>query len=224
MKKRLTLITLAILAGSIALNAQDKKEKSGELEAEPVGQSELVVITLEDGSRELYRPATKYWNDDPVFTYRHCRGRYNTKGYIDSPIDPYRPFAAGLLGVLCPGLGHVYDGEILRGMGFFYGTVLAGGAASALLSNVDDERYDPQYGYIYERNETNATLGTLFVAGAIGLYVWNIIDAAKVAKVKNLYFRDLVGRPSALGIDVHPQLYLSPFGNPIAGAGLQLKF
>ena len=219
MKKILTLFALALFAGCVVASAQEQEQK-----VEAVGQSDFVVVTLEDGSRELYRPATRYWNDDPVFAYRYCKKRYGTDGYVSNPLDPYNPFVSGILGVLCPGLGHVYDGEVLRSMGFFYGTMLTAGLASAFLSEVDQERYDPQYGYIYKRNQAHATLGSLFALGAVGLFVWNIFDAVKVAKVKNLYFRDLVGRPDGLGIDIRPRLDFRPDGNPVAGVGLQLKF
>ena len=122
MLKRI-LLTAVLLGSAAVAFAQGNDQGNGILEAETVGSTDIVSVTFDDGSQELYRPVNTRWNDDPVFSYRFCKGRYNTANYVRSGIDPYDPVNAALLSILCPGLGHVYDGEILRSSGFFYGTI-----------------------------------------------------------------------------------------------------
>jgi hypothetical protein len=55
------------------------------------------------------------------------------------------------------------------------------------------------------------------LAAMAGLYVWNICDAVKVAKIKNLYTRDLRGQMAV------PELSLEPYINNVpAKTGSQL--
>ena len=228
--KRLTLLLAALLGSAAIAAAQILDRGNGILEAEAVGNTDIVSITFEDGSEELYRPVNTRWDDDPVFSYRFCRNRYNTAGFIRSGMDPYVPFNAGLLAYICPGLGHVYDGEVLRGMAFFWGTAACFSLGGSLLSaRHTEQRYDPQYEEYYEVSlgvdRSYATMGTVFILGGVAVWIWNICDAVKVAKVKDLYFRDLTGRLSAVNARVQPELGFAPVtGRPTAGLSLKLSF
>ena len=224
MKYLIIIVAALLLGSSMTAHAQVKDANRGILEAEMVGNSDIVAVTMEDGTKTIYRPATLHWDEDPVFSYRHCKGRYDKGDYFHSPLDPYIPLAAGLLGIVCPGLGHVYDGEVLRSVGYFYGTILGVGLTSTFLSAADQERYDPQYGYIPYTNNTYTTLGTICAVGTIAFYVWSVFDAVKVAKVKDLYFRDLVGSPDGLSLHVRPSLGFAPSGKPTVGLGFQAIF
>ena len=228
--KRLTLLLAALLGSAAIAAAQVFDRGSGILEAETVGNTDIVSITFEDGSEELYRPVNVRWDDDPIFSYRYCRNRYDTAGYIRSGMDPYVPLYAGTLSYLCPGLGHLYDGEVLRGTAFFFGTLTCLSVGGTLLSvRNTEQRYDPQYEEFYEVSlgvdRSSATMGSFFILGGIAIWIWNICDAVKVAKVKDLYFRDLMGRRSAVDARIQPELGFAPVtGRPTAGLSLRLSF
>ena len=166
---------------------------------------------------------------DPVFSYRFCKNRYNTAGFALSPTDPYVPFYAGALAYVFPGLGHVYDGEILRGLAFLAGTYCSIGVGAVLLQpqHFTEEHYDPQYGYYEETvvRSPDSSLGGILVLGGVALWIWNICDAVRVAKVKDLYYRDLSGRWSSLDATVQPTLDFAPVtGKPTAGLSLRVSF
>ena len=226
------ILLTAVLLGSAALTfAQVENRGAGILEAETVGTTDIVSVTFDDGSRELYRPVNIRWNDDPVFSYRFCKGRYNPATYVRTGADPYVPLTASALSILCPGLGQVYDGEILRAAGFFYGTIACFGLGATYMSVVQDNRYhisDPQYDYSYsgyDNLRSYSTAGTVFILGGVALWIWSICDAAKVAKVKDLYFRDLMGNRSSVDAHLQPTFGLVPqTGRPMAGLSLRLSF
>ena len=226
------ILLTAVLLGSAAITfAQVENRGAGILEAETVGTTDIVSVTFDDGSRELYRPVNIRWNDDPVFSYRFCKGRYNPATYVRTGADPYVPLTASALSILCPGLGQVYDGEILRATGFFYGTIACFGLGATYRSVVQDNRYhisDPQYDYSYsgyDNLRSYSTAGTVFILGGVALWIWSICDAAKVAKVKDLYFRDLMGNRSSVDAHLQPTFGLIPqTGRPMAGLSLRLSF
>ena len=166
---------------------------------------------------------------DSTFSYRFCKDRYNTAGFYHTGQDPYVPFLAGALAYVCPGLGHVYDGEILRGAAFLAGTYCSLGVGVILLQpqHFTEEHYDPQYGYYEETvvRSPDANLGGIFILGGVALWIWNICDAVRVAKVKDLYFRDLTGQWSSLDASLQPMLDFAPAtGRPTAGLTLRLSF
>ena len=227
--KRLTIL-VAVLLGSAAIAfAQTDEKGAGILKAEAIGSTDIVNLTFDDGSQELYRRVDRHVGDTPVFSYRYCKGRYDTAGYVRSGLDPYDPFDAGLLACLGPGLGHVYDGEVLRGLAFLTGTYCCFCLGGALLSPVQymEGRYDPQYGYYEESviRSSDSSLGSLLILGGVAIWIWNICDAVKVAKVKDLYFRDLIGQRSSLDARLLPELSFAPgTGKPTAGLSLRLSF
>ena len=221
---------VAVLLGSAAIAfAQVDEQGAGIRGARTIGNTDIVNLTFNDGSQELYRRVDRFRDDTPVFSYRFCKGRYDTAGYTRSGLDPYNPFDAGLLACLSPGLGHLYDGEVLRGLAFMTGTYCCFCLGGALLEPVQyyEERYDPQYGY-YNQQVTRSSepyLGGLLILGGIAVWIWNICDAVKVAKVKDLYFRDLIGLQSSLDARIQPELGFTPgTGKPTAGLSLRLSF
>jgi len=118
----------------------------------------------------------KKGNQNNEGTYKYLKHKYAKRPYIPSESDKYSMGVAGFL-ALIPGVGHIYTGKPLRGLAFFGGMVgsfyiMLGGGAMAW--------DNPAFGV------------PIFFAGAAGIivfYIWNIIDALQVAKVKNLALR-----------------------------------
>ena len=85
-------------------------------------------------------------------------------------------------------------------------------------------------------NETTDELGgdggaAALLAGALlgqaVLYIWNICDAVRVAKIKNMYYRDIRSQNAGLDIKIEPYLTSAPtmeIGGNHLSAGLSLKF
>ena len=131
--------------------------------------------------------------------YRDYKNLYDARNYIPRYGDPYEPFLAGLASYFIPGLGQCACGEAGRGLGFFLGT-----ETMAALSIVSLMYALPNYDYYYdgqsiigEADSAGLARSFTLLAGACALYVWNIIDAGKVAKIKNMYYHDVYDDPAA---------------------------
>jgi hypothetical protein len=111
--------------------------------------------------------------------YRTYKHKYDLKAYKHEKSDRYNPAGAAILAII-PGLGHCYVGEPLRGLGFvglIYGSLIVTTAGVA---------------QAYNRGDKNSTGLLIFggAAGMLGSYIWSIADVSRIAKIKNLAFRD----------------------------------
>ncbi len=112
--------------------------------------------------------------------YKMIKDKYHITDYSPKMEDQkYSPVAAGILSYLLPGGGHYYLNEGERGI-LFTTTYLIG--AGILVKGVVNYIFGQGYG------EETIYLG-LFMAG--GSMLWSIIDAVKIAKIKNLAYQDL---------------------------------
>ena len=111
--------------------------------------------------------------------YRTYKHKYEVKEYKYQQTDPYNPTGACLLSII-PGLGHLYVGEPVRAIAFF------GMMEASLVATT--------FGVSQTYNRGGPTLSTLFIfggaAGVLGTFIWSMADVTKVAKIKNLAFRD----------------------------------
>ena len=114
---------------------------------------------------------------------------------------PKTPRTALLLSATLPGLGQTYAGRPTKGLAFLIAEI--GLIAAAVFNldralNYDDlaDRfntgfYDPHGGAFLTANQghvksrSHARLGAIFLAGGIGVYIWNIFDAAKTVEQYN---------------------------------------
>ncbi len=153
----------------------------------------------------LLKYANKNTNPENDGTYKYLRKKYARTPYKTRESDRYSPGAAGVF-ALIPGFGHIYTGEPLRGLAFWGGMIgsfgtMVGGFAMA---------WD------------GAPIGApFFFAGAAGIivfYIWNIIDAVQVAKVKNLALRY-----NDISLKVLPNLEFSTaYNQPTNNFGVRL--
>ncbi len=84
------------------------------------------------------------------------------------------PTTARVVGVV-PGAGHIYACEVLRGLGYFVGTlgIVGGGAAASALDCLD-----------LEGDGCGRSFEVALVAAA-GLWAWSIYDAGRAARRTN---------------------------------------
>lgn len=133
----------------------------------------------------------------PKKKYRELKQIYKPSDYVPSDADPYNPTLAGVLSVI-PGVGQMVCGEIVRG-----GIILVGAAVIGIGTPV---------AAIMSILSTPAKVLTYVgMAGFVALDVFSIIDAVKIAKVKNLYAQDLSS--SSVELNLMPSLDYIPSAN-----------
>jgi hypothetical protein len=139
---------------------------------------------------------------------------YNNLFEIEfKPTDkPLKPWLAGSLSFVVPGLGQVYCDEFERGLNFFTGYLgglgVMGTGGLILL--------------VQSYTNPNSLLGPIvFITGltsAAGILVWSTVDAVQLAKSKNNYFKD-----SKASLHLQPTL-LQHHQNLFTGLTLKLEF
>lgn len=190
---------------------------------------DIFMVKYENGNKEVFTQNDKAQKNlpeglRPGMMYKELKEKYDYNLYTPHYSDPHNLFAAGLCSFFIPGLGQMISGEVGRGFSF-----LAGSAGCALIYGIGGAMVlgsmDPYSGDI---NTSAMGIGTvLAIGGLIGLItvdIYSIVDAVRVAKVKNMYMRDLQNLSSF-------ELKLSPYIQPAsiqnfntsASVGLTLK-
>ncbi len=142
--------------------------------------------------------------------YKIDKTKYDFKTWTYEEGDPYNPVTCGVLSII-PGVGQMVAHECGRGAAFL------GGAAGCFLFSVTG------FGVAFGSNEELG--GGMIIVGLLGIAaidIWSIIDATRVAKVKNLAWRDR----NNTGFNLHMEPYISPIqtiGSTKTQVGLSLK-
>ena len=151
----------------------------------------------------------------PGMKYKDLKDRYNAKYYEKSSIDPYSTFWTGLASFAVPGLGQVIAGETGRGIAVFAGDaafslagyLVANKALDYVQKDANGKPVKDEKGELIVTDEKNFKkyAGALIGVGLGNAiyWIWNICDARKVAKVKNMYYQDGLGK-HAVGLDMYP--------------------
>ena len=174
----------------------------------------------------------------PKMKYKELKNTYDPREYVKSEADPYSPGWSGFASFVLPGLGQVISGETGRGLAFFAGdvgfSVAAGLCADKFLKYVKTDAAgkpvrDDKGKYVYTDDKAAGKwAGAVIGVSAVGVacYIWNICDARKVAKVKNMYYQDLAGK-HAIGVDLYPSFDYAVTGEGsrlVPGMTLSLQF
>lgn len=141
--------------------------------------------------------------------YKSYKDLYDPKDFSREKTDVYHPALAATLAII-PGLGHVYTREPLRGLSFFGG--VAGSAGMIFLG-----------GYLAWTDMTTLSY-VFFFSGCAALlttYSWNIADAVRVSKIKNMSLRD-----HALTLQVKPfvPMTFADMRRNALGISIQMNF
>ena len=173
----------------------------------------------------------------PGIQYSDLKYIYNEKDYKGNSDDAYSPALAGIGSFFIPGLGQFCCGEKGRGLGLFAGSLAIDGAMffsgaqlvyyfnrdeNGLVKLDEDGQLftDPK-----EAERWSTYFGGFMIVGIV-YGVICCIDAVKVAKVRNLYLRDLKGITST-GIELYPSLDIvqgSAGAEAVTGLTLSMKF
>jgi hypothetical protein len=142
----------------------------------------------------------------PYDDYNPSRREFKTSD------QPYKPWLAGSLSLMVPGLGQVYCDELNRGLkfagGYLGGAAIMGTGGIILL--------------VQSYTNPNSLLGPIiFVTGfttAAGILVWSVVDAVQIAKSKNGNAQD-----AKASLHLNPAL-LQHQQNLFTGLTLKLEF
>ncbi len=196
-----------------------------------MSKSEILMVRYENGTNDVFTNQSSVSSNvsgsaasgdvRPGMKYREYMGYYNPRSYVAQPGDKYSPAVGGLCSWLIPGLGQMICGEVGRGFGYFGGAVGASivmGVGSGLVA-----------GSAYSESEGAAIAGTiLMLAGSIGLLtvdICAIVDGVRVAKVKNMYERDIRDMADvSMSLEPYVASVNGMNNNVVAGASLRIRF
>ncbi|MCR4571580.1 MAG: hypothetical protein K5652_05215 [Bacteroidales bacterium] len=133
----------------------------------------------------------------PGMSYDEYKNWYDHRAYIPSRHDPYNPSTAGWCSFFFTGLGQGIDGEWGRAAGYFG---LYWGFRLLAWSTADELDFDNGYHVSY------SGISALLRLSATVVKVCSIVDAVRMAKVKNMYHQDLrhSGYAGNVQFDVQP--------------------
>ncbi|MBO6060417.1 MAG: hypothetical protein J6P67_09790 [Bacteroidaceae bacterium] len=189
--------------------------------------SDIIMVRYENGDKDIFddTPAVSYAVDEVYegMRYGDYKDLYNTAFYVPDEYDPYSPFWSGVASFFIPGLGQCVSGEWQRGLWIFGSSLLLEAALLSSVEIADLSTYNVRF---------VSDAGTLLaIASSVGLAVldiWNICDAVHVAKVKNMYVRDIRSQRASLDMKLEPFLTYSAVTaagyQPAAGFSLKLTF
>ncbi len=151
--------------------------------------------------------------------YSINKTQYDYRTYSYQLGDPYNPSVAGITSFLIPGLGQMLSGEGGRGAAFL------GGYLGCMVVYIIG--YSSAINDIDNGGTGSSGFGTMIVGslGALGINIWSIVDAVRVAKVNNLAFRDQ--NKSSFNLQLNPYIdtrYVRTQGRPITGISLKYSF
>jgi len=172
--------------------------------------------------------------------YKELKRIYNPRRYNSMPGDPNSVFGAGLASFFIPGLGQVIDGEVGRGLAIWAGSaaITVGTYVSLINYTVKYSAWLNSQGYTLDDqyiNTDSLDYSTfpmpggflLWVAAGVIYQIWNITDACKIAKVKNMYWQDCMGY-SSVSLSMDPYFAFTPTTGtglqPVTGLSLKLTF
>lgn len=152
-------------------------------------------------------------------SYKDKKKRYPLKSYVRDPMDSYNPKISGLLSFLIPGVGQMYAGESKRGLEMLlFDAVLSVGYLVILNFDIYEKNNS-----FYDDGDDNPVQGWPYVLGGaiLAFDIYTIIDAVKVAKVNNMYERELRKRNN-LSFNLHPFYNQYSHGIKVNQVGLGL--
>lgn len=155
--------------------------------------------------------------------YKNLKRIYDYKEWCKSPYDRYNPSLMGFCSFPVPGLGQMICGEGGRGTGFLLGALGSGALTYAgyrmYSSYKNDHSLSPDY-YV-----TGVFLMIFAPIAFVTIDLCAIVDACRIAKVKNIYDEECGAHNYSL--ELHPSIdcvRMADKMQPTAGLTLALRF
>ena len=155
--------------------------------------------------------------------YRALKKKYDYHLYSYKPGDPYNPSTAAFASLFIPGLGQMICGEGRRGTGYLLGCT--GCFVISFAGIVHTASADESDANFSQVQTTSMIMYLGGLAGSVAFWISSIVDAPRVAKVKNMALRDKKKVPTNLSI--RPYLNFQPYPaekKAIPGLSVNIKF
>lgn len=191
--------------------------------------SQIESVKYQNGESDVYSGRTATYTKKK---YKELKSLYNTRDYVKVQGQPYSPFWNGFASFLIPGLGEIFEGEWGRGLCIAGANILMGSYTRSVgnkwltdfnawydVQDLDNIDYDTMPG----------VPGGYFLVGLarVALGIWSIVDASKIAKVKDMYWQDCMGYTS-VSLSMDPYFAYTPIPGtgiqPVTGVSLKLTF
>ncbi len=163
-------------------------------------------------------------------SYKVLKQTYDPYEYVKDADDPYSTAWMGIFSFFAPGTGQLIANEPGRGWAFLGGAVILSSIADGAIDTIRENiTLDSENNIVYvDEKKAKSGLTTLVVSALaeLGLGIWSSIDAVRVAKVKNMYYRDSRGK-FGVKASLQPSLELAqtPSGlQPAPGMSLAFRF
>lgn len=163
----------------------------------------------------------------PGMKYSKLKKLYDYKDYTETYLDVYNPRVMGAMSYFIPGLGQIACGEVGRGLAWLGGTYFIG-LTTMITSLPESEGYPATAEEVNSSSgQDKAVISLALISSYIALHICNIIDAIRVAKVKNMYQNDLFRQMYSYDVDIYPSLNYTKTAagvKPTAGVTLAFRF
>ena len=165
--------------------------------------------------------------------YSEIKGNYNPKEYVRQATDPYHVGWYEATSFFIPGIGQLLSGETWRGLAFMGGEAILLSIIRTSAENVVNVAITNESGFLTGYTDPNVgkrNMAVMLTALGLdlGLSIWSCIDARNVAKVKNMYYQDLINGKKPVELSFAPSVSFAPDPSgalqPCAGVSMQLKF
>ena len=178
------------------------------------GETETFTTQTETQQRPKAVPQAKQTSltSFSIPKYRDIRDLYSLRDYTQHYNDKYSPGWCGFASFVIPGLGQAIENEWGRAVGFFLGNVACN---SLIYYNAQKMNYTDDY---YQ-----AELVAFLVTG-IALNISSIVDAVRIAKVKNLWCNQMLSHIES--INISPTFSYLPTNDhsPVFGVNMCISF
>ena len=190
--------------------------------------AQILEITYENGDTDSFdgAPVRELNTSEPIVAglkYRALKRVYNPKMYARQ-LGDISPALCGIASWLIPGLGQGLADEWGRAAGIWgveLGLTTVMGLSAAAGSANNDQ---------YTQTGGEGAIGVMAAAliGLAALDIWNIVDAVRVAKVKNMYYQDIRAQRGLADFDVRLEPFVASVPSPVnqgftPSAGLSFK-
>ncbi|MDL2228343.1 hypothetical protein LJC25_04405 [Bacteroidales bacterium OttesenSCG-928-K03] len=199
--------------------------------------SDIIMIRYNDGRKDIFLQqaqtnstfdpynapyTTSQEGIRPNMLYREYKKLYNVNYYTRHYSDAHNPLIIGICSSVVPGLGQMICGELGRGSAYF------GGSLGCFALSYTGFIFMFNGIFSYSTSLYNSGIIMLFsgIAGMITIKIFDIVDAVNVAKIKNMYIRD-IRNMSAFNIKLQPYIDCIAIGNNFmlpAGLSLLVSF
>ena len=186
-------------------------------------RSEVRIIRYQNGKNEVFADDTMPQKEtcEPTpkamvtegMEYKNYSPLYDHRNYTRQPGDTYNPSLAGAMSFLIPGLGQCICDEWGHGLAFFGADLIV---SLMTVNAVAQASQRP--------NTSRVVYAVAMSALSLTTDILNIVDAVRVAKIKNMYYRDIVGIKSTVSCGVTPYVsYIELPGNSSSAFGLSFQ-